>query len=61
MPRDVHKADMVQKKNICTTFCPQTAKTEELSFVLSQLLTSPQAIYPFQGIAVLDPSNSALP
>ena len=52
MPRDVHKADMVQKKNACTTFCPRTAKTKELSFVLSQLLTSLQAVYPFQEIIV---------
>ena len=52
MPRDVHKADMVEKKNACTTFYPRTAKTEELSFILSQILTSPQAIYHFQEIAI---------
>jgi len=52
MPLDVHKADMVQKKIVYTTFYLRTAKTEELSFVLSQLLTYLQAIYPFRGIAV---------
>ena len=52
IPRGVHKADMVKKKNICATFCPRTAKTEEPFFLLPQLLISPQAIYHFQGIAV---------
>ena len=57
--QDVHKADMAQKKNIYTTFCRWTTKTEELSFVFSQLLVSPQAIYPFRGIVVWGPSSSA--
>ena len=60
MHRNVHKADIVQKKNVCTTFCPWTSKTEELFSILSQPLISPQAIHPFQGTAIYDPSNSAL-
>ena len=52
MHHDVYKANMVQKKNIYTTFCLWASKTKELFFVLSQPLISPQAIHPFQGTLI---------
>ena len=52
MPRGVHKTNKDQRKNACITFYPQTAKTEELFFVLFLFRTSRQAVYLFQDIVI---------